>query len=69
MVAQNEHPLRTWRISQRFKLRQVAADAGISIPLLSDIENWKRMPSARTARKLADCTKLPLEEILCERPR
>jgi transcriptional regulator with XRE-family HTH domain len=51
-----EHPLRTYRKSNKIRLRQLAADLGVTVAWLSRIERGKTTPSLALAGRLAKVT-------------
>lgn len=58
------HPLRLWRFNQGFTLKKAAFLIGCGLSTLSDIETRRKLPSGRVALKIAQVTKLSLEEVM-----
>jgi transcriptional regulator with XRE-family HTH domain len=54
----NRHALTAWREERGFTKSQLAADAGISLSYLSEIEAGVKRPTARVIRCLADALKV-----------
>lgn len=52
------------RKNKKFTVEQVADGIGLSKPMVSQIENGKRLPSIPTLWKLADFYQISLDELL-----
>ena len=55
--------LREQRVSARLSLRQLAAQAGVSNPYLSQIERGLRRPSAEVLQQLAKALRISAEQL------
>lgn len=56
--------IRKYRIALELAQRELAEDAGISAPFLSQIENGHRDPSPAVLKRLASVLEVPIELIL-----
>jgi DNA-binding Xre family transcriptional regulator len=63
-LADGEAPLRVWREHRGLSLRALAAKAGISAAMLSEIENGKKEGSVRTLAALARALGLDLDDLV-----
>src|SRR5215212_1229660 len=55
--------LREQRVSSRLSLRQLAEEAGVSNPYLSQIERGLRRPSAEVLQQLAKALRISAEQL------
>src|SRR3954454_6901725 len=55
--------LREQRVSARMSLRQLAEQAGVSNPYLSQIEHGRRRPSAEVLQQLAKALRISAEQL------
>jgi DNA-binding XRE family transcriptional regulator len=58
-----ENPVRVWREFRGLKVKELAAQAGISAPHLSQIEKGERDGKMSTMRNLADCLGIGLDDL------
>jgi DNA-binding Xre family transcriptional regulator len=63
-LADGEAPVRVWREHRGLSLRALAAKAGISAAMLSEIENGKKEGSVRTLAALARALGLDLDDLV-----
>jgi DNA-binding Xre family transcriptional regulator len=63
-LADGEAPVRVWREHRGLSLRALAAKAGISGAMLSEIENGKKEGSVRTLAALARALGLDLDDLV-----
>jgi DNA-binding Xre family transcriptional regulator len=63
-LADGETPVRVWREHRGLSLRALAAKAGISAAMLSEIENGKKEGSVRTLAALARALGLDLDDLV-----
>ena len=56
--------IRKYRIALELAQRELAEEAGISVPFLSQIENGHRDPSPAVLKRLASVLEVPIELIL-----
>ncbi len=57
-------PVRVYRRHRALSQTALAAQAGISLPYLNQIEAGKRQPSARVLKTLAAALKLPIDALV-----
>ncbi|MBB4287837.1 helix-turn-helix transcriptional regulator [Roseospira goensis] len=62
-ILAGEHPVKVWREEKGLKQNELAATAGISAPMLNDIEKGRRTPSLDVARRLASALGLTLDDL------
>lgn len=58
------NPVKVWREHRHLTQIQVAENAGISIPYLSQIETGKRQASARVLRAIAISLQVTIDELV-----
>lgn len=63
-LAEGEAPVRVWREYRGLSLRGLAAKAGISAAMLSEIENGKKEGSVRSLAALAHALGVDLDDLL-----
>lgn len=59
-----ENPLKVWREYRELTQQEIAKEAGISIPFLSQLETNKRQPSLRIYQKLAHALNVSLDMLV-----
>lgn len=60
--------LREWRRHRHIPLKQMAADLGVSIAVVSAWENGNRFPTAEHFEQLADYTGMPAWQLIYDGP-
>ena len=63
-ILDGENPLRVWRKHRRLTLQQLAHEADISKPYLSQLESGKRIGSTDVLHRLATALSVSLEDII-----
>jgi len=63
-ILDGESAIRVYREYRKMTQDTLAAKAGISNPYLSQLENGLRTPSVATARKLAKCLRVDLDDLI-----
>ncbi|MCB0085551.1 MAG: helix-turn-helix transcriptional regulator [Caldilineaceae bacterium] len=63
-ILDGENPLRVWRKHRRLTLQQLAHEADISKPYLSQLESGKRIGSTDVLHRLATALNVSLEDII-----
>jgi DNA-binding XRE family transcriptional regulator len=63
-ILDGENALRVWREYRGLTVKQLAAQANVSAPFVSQIENGQRDGSVETMRKLADVLKVSLDDLI-----
>jgi DNA-binding XRE family transcriptional regulator/PHD/YefM family antitoxin component YafN of YafNO toxin-antitoxin module len=66
-ILDGENALRVWREHRGLTVKQLADQAGVSAPFVSQIETGQREGSVETMRKLASVLKVSLDELVCFR--
>lgn len=56
--------IQEWRIQLQMTQEELAYEAGLSIPFISEIENGKKKPSLETMVAIADAMGITLDEIM-----
>lgn len=64
MMANGEHPVRTFRKYRGLKMTDLADAAGISQPYLSEIENHKRKGTTALMKRLAKALNVDVADII-----
>jgi DNA-binding XRE family transcriptional regulator len=59
-----ENPIRVYREYRGFTQDQLGAQAGISKPFLSQIENGIRTPSLETLKRLAEVLRVDMDDLV-----
>ena len=57
--------LKGWRLKQRFFLKEMAADLGVSVSTVEGWESGHRFPSGSHLTRLSDYTGLPVCKLFC----
>jgi DNA-binding XRE family transcriptional regulator len=63
-ILDGDNALRVWREYRGLTIKQLAENAGVSAPFVSQIETGQREGSVETMRKLADALKVSLDELV-----
>ncbi|MEZ4713003.1 MAG: helix-turn-helix transcriptional regulator [Caldilineaceae bacterium] len=63
-ILDGENPIRVWRRHRKLTLQQLADEAGISKPYLSQLESGKRIGSTDVLHRLATALHVSLEDII-----
>lgn len=58
-----ENPVKVWRSHRGLSAKELAAEAGISAPYLSEIESGKKEGSLSVMKKIAEVLKLDLDDL------
>jgi DNA-binding XRE family transcriptional regulator len=62
----DENPLKIWREYRKLTQQDLAKEAGISVPFLSQIETNKRQPSLKVYQKLAHALNVSLDFLVIQ---
>jgi DNA-binding XRE family transcriptional regulator len=63
-ILAGESALRVWREHRGLTLKQLAEEAGVSAPFVSQIETGQREGSLDTMRKIATALKISLDDLI-----
>jgi len=63
-ILDGENALRVWREYRGLTVKQLAEQAGVSAPFVSQIENGQREGSVETMRKIAGVLKVSLDDLV-----
>jgi DNA-binding XRE family transcriptional regulator/PHD/YefM family antitoxin component YafN of YafNO toxin-antitoxin module len=63
-ILDGESALRVWRQYRGLTVKQLAEQAGVSAPFVSQIENGQREGSVDTMRKIASVLKISVEDLI-----
>lgn len=63
-ILDGENALRVWREHRGMTVKQLADQAGLSAPFVSQIETGQREGSVETMRKLANALKISLDDLV-----
>ncbi len=64
LILSGENPVKVWRVHRGITARQLAEQAEISPPYLSEIEHGKKEASLSVMRKIADVLGVDLDDLV-----
>ncbi|MCF1481652.1 MULTISPECIES: helix-turn-helix domain-containing protein [Rhizobium/Agrobacterium group] len=59
----DENPVKVWRMFRKMTARELAEQAGISAPYISEIESGKKDGSFATMKKIAEALRVDLDDL------